>query len=449
MPAPSLVAQTTYAELLERCLSSAFGQAFEGEGTFSPKTIKGRRYWYFQQPTTAGRRQRYVGPETPELLERISHHRQRQDDERERRTLVSALTRSFGLPAPVPSIGEVVTTLAQAGIFRLRAVLVGTVAYQTYPAMLAAKLPNALLQTSDVDIAQFTEISMAIGDRTAPMLEILRGVDNTFREVPSLARGEPATSFIAKGGLRVDFVTPNTGPNTDRPRNLTALQTSAHPLRYLDFLIRDPIHAVMLHKAGVLVSVPAPERFAIHKLILALERSELVSKRDKDIAQAQSLILTLLEKRAYEIQLVWDEAFARGPKWRKLLLGGVKNMSPGARDLLLRAMKLHRNTLAEIELTFIDELPQYDSSHDVVRFPAEALGALVRCAVSGEALEDYFGSEGRNRNERLAAFQRHRSKIEAMVRKKYLSRPIEEPESVLLSTPDIQGFSGRRSESRS
>jgi hypothetical protein len=43
MPAPSLVVQTTYAELLERCAAAAFGESFPDDGTFTPKTIKGRK----------------------------------------------------------------------------------------------------------------------------------------------------------------------------------------------------------------------------------------------------------------------------------------------------------------------------------------------------------------------------------------------------------------------
>jgi len=77
-----LVAQTTYAELLERCDASSFNQAFSEDGTFSSKTIKDRRYWYFQTSTAHGRVQRYVGPETPELLVRINHLRELRDDER-------------------------------------------------------------------------------------------------------------------------------------------------------------------------------------------------------------------------------------------------------------------------------------------------------------------------------------------------------------------------------
>src|SRR5215218_2731360 len=98
MTAPPLVMQTTYAELLQRCEATAFRDAFPEDGTFVSKTIKNKRYWYFQKSSEDGRAQKYVGAETPELLEQISSHRQARDDERQRRALVSTLVRAYGLP---------------------------------------------------------------------------------------------------------------------------------------------------------------------------------------------------------------------------------------------------------------------------------------------------------------------------------------------------------------
>jgi hypothetical protein len=63
----------------------------------------------------------------------------------------------------------------------------------------------------------------------------------------------------------------------------------------------------MLHGSGILVLVPAPERFAVHKLILALQRPIGAAKRDKDVAQAGALILALLEKRSEDLRLAWAE----------------------------------------------------------------------------------------------------------------------------------------------
>ena len=240
MPAPGLIAQTTYAELLERTVDAAFQEAFAEDGSFTSKTINQRKYWYFQSGTGTNRSQRYVGPETPELLEKIARHKEVREDERERRALVSALVRSLGLSCPIPEIGEIIAALARAGAFRLRGVLVGTVAYQTYAAMLGLRLPSASTMTADVDIAQFTNVSVAIGDRTAPVLDVLKEVDQSFRSVSNFVDGRRATSYSAKGGIRVDFLTPDEHREQGRPQKLPALQTDAQPLPFLDFLIRDP-----------------------------------------------------------------------------------------------------------------------------------------------------------------------------------------------------------------
>ena len=98
MAPPPLVLQTTYAELLERCATAAFNASFAANGAFTSKIVNGRRYWYFQSTTEGVRTQRYVGPETPDLLKQIEHHQQARDDERERRTLVSVSYTHLTLP---------------------------------------------------------------------------------------------------------------------------------------------------------------------------------------------------------------------------------------------------------------------------------------------------------------------------------------------------------------
>jgi hypothetical protein len=415
----------------------AFSDAFPEDGTFTPKTVSGRHYWYFQLGTAQGRAQRYAGPETAELLERIARHKQAREDERERRSLVSTLIRSFGLPAPAPEIGALIAALAKEGVFRLRGVLVGTAAYQTYAAMLGARLPGALLQTNDVDIAQFASISVAMGDQTPPMLEVLRKVDKTFREVPHTRDSRRAASYQAKGGLRVDFVTPNEGPDTDDPQELPALGTDAQSLRCLDFLIYESTPAVVLHGPGVYVAVPTPERYAVHKLIVALDRPPGIAKKGKDLQQAATLLEIVGQKRPVELRLAWEEAYARGPKWRKLLLGGMSELNARPRDLTLKLAGRTREIIPGMDLTFNNPPARYNSERDVVVFAAEALRSPVECSVSREALDDHFGSEGRDKEGRLEAFRKNRSKIERLLHAKFLSRPIEESEAVLLRTADV------------
>lgn len=439
MAAPPLIVQTTYAELLERCAAAALAESFPDEGTFTSKTVKGRRYWYFQASASQGRAQRYVGPESPELLERIGQHRDARHDERERRALVSTLVRSFGLPSPLPAIGDVIAALARAGVFRLRGVLVGTMAYQTYSAMLGFRLPGALLQTSDIDVAQFSSVSIAVGDRTEQMTSVLKEVDKTFREVPHLSSRQHFTSYVAKGGLRVDFLTPNQGPDTDDAQHLPALNTAAQPLRFLDFLIHDAVEAVLLYGPGIVVRVPLPERFAVHKLILSERRPASSAKSDKDAMQAGALLEALAEKRPHDLRAAWEEAYERGPKWRQLLLGGLWNLSAKARDLTLLALGKTRGFIPELRLTFEDSPLRYDTTTDAVILMAREQGGPVQCVISREALDDHFGTDHEGTEGRVAAVRRHRSKFEDLLQRKFLEARIEEPQRVVLKTRDIAG----------
>lgn len=436
MPPPTLVMQTTYSELLDRCAATAFTDAFPDDGVFTSKTIKGRRYWYFQTSSNGGRAQKYVGPETPELLERIAHHKQARDDERERRALVSTLVRSFGLPRPLPEIGNVIEALARAGVFRLRGVLVGTAAYQAYAAILGVRLPISSLQTNDVDIAQHANVSIAVEDRTPPPIDILNKVDESFRPVPRI-KGARVTSYMAKSGVRVDFLTPNKGADTDEPRLLPAFQTAAQPLRFLDYLIHEPQPAVLLHNAGIHVLVPTPERYAIHKLIIALRRHAGAAKRGKDVQQAESLLDALVKARAFELKSAWQEALGRGRKWRDLLIEGMAQLAPRVRDAVLKTLGVPRATIPQLDLTFNNPPPHYDFSRDLVSFAGEAAGRAVQCAISREALDDHFGPDGRSNAERVEKFLENRSFIEQLARAKYLSWPVEEPEAVLVKTMDV------------
>ena len=440
MAAPSLVMQTTYAELVQRCATTAFHDAFPEDGTFISKTIKGKRYWYFQKSSNEGRAQKYVGPETPELLEQISNHKQARDDERERRALVSALVRAYGLPRVIPEFGNIIAALAKAGVFRLHGVLIGTAAYQTYSAMLGAKLRAATQQTGDVDIAQFKYISVAVGDQTPPVLEVLKKVDKTFRPLPHMHDEHSVTSYRANNGLGVDFLTPNEGPDSDTPQRLPALRTDAEPLRFLGYLIRDPEPAVVLHESGIYVKVPSPERYAVHKLIVARRRPAGVAKQEKDIQQAAALLELLAQKRSYELKTVWKEAYQSGKSWSQLLGDGLSQLPAAVRDRALKTIDERRDRTTGINLTFNNPAAKYDLSRDIVTFVGEALGSTVSCAISREALDDNFGTagtSGRTNEERLETFRKNRSSIERMARHKYLFWPVEEIEAVLIKTEDV------------
>ncbi|MEY9181953.1 MULTISPECIES: GSU2403 family nucleotidyltransferase fold protein [Bradyrhizobium] len=84
--------------------------------------------------------------------------------------------------------GVVVNELARAGLFRIRATLVGSMAYRTYSGVVGLKLPDELVTTEDMDIAKFYGISIWIDESMPDIEEILKKVDPT--SAPSFSPDE-------------------------------------------------------------------------------------------------------------------------------------------------------------------------------------------------------------------------------------------------------------------
>jgi hypothetical protein len=90
-----------------------------------------------------------------------------------------------------------------------------------------------------------------------------------------------------------------------------------------------------------------------------------------------------------------------------------------------------------LSLEFSAPRVRHDLDRDIVSSSGEAVGRLVRCAISLEAVEDHFGADATNQDRRLKIFRAHRSTIEKMARTKYLTWPVEDAGSVLLGTDDV------------
>ena len=93
---------------------------------------------------------------------------------------------------------------------------------------------------------------------------------------------------------------------------------------------------MVLHGPGIAVNVPAPERYAVHKLIVATRRAGAGRlKAAKDAAQAASLIQALVETRQADLlRDAWDDAWTRGPHWRQALTRGRSRLAPEAMEML-------------------------------------------------------------------------------------------------------------------
>lgn len=344
--------RTMFADLVQQSLDDRFLSDFPPDGNFVRVAVKGKSYWYYDSAMRAGARKRlYVGPADDEAIaRRVEEFARLKSDTQSRRMLVNALRR-IGLPASDRMLGDVVEALANAGFFRLRGVLVGAAAFQTYAGILGVRFPRAPMQTGDVDFSQFHSIAAAIGDSTPPMLDVLKSVDPTYREIPDASDSGRTTKFVNASKFAVEFLTPNRSSDDyqGKAASMPSLGgASATPLRYLDFLIHEPQRSVLLHKYGVGVTVPAPERYAIHKLIVASERSGSdAAKRLKDVAQAETLVEAMIQVRMKEaLADALGEALARGPSWRAAIKHGLSMASPQTRAVFAELGALDRQPMA-------------------------------------------------------------------------------------------------------
>lgn len=334
-----LAVQTSYSDLLARLQEDAVLQL---DGTPVLRDRGGRKYWYAVQRLADHTIERYLGPDTDAVRGRVERARRVNKDLKDRekhRGRLARMCREGGLPRVDAQTGKVLLALSKAGIFRLRGVLVGTHAFRCYPGLLGVELAATHAVTEDIDIAAFHSISVALDDHLDPAL-----VDAIRRIGPFIARpslhDQPTAWRDHESGIVVELLTPNEGPDRDQPLELPALGAYALPLRFLDYVIHRPAQAVVLYRSGVLVNVPQPARYAIHKLIVATRRiPAATAKASKDIEQAAALIRVLAEDRPDELEEALVEARNRGRSWREHIDKGVRRLPRDARSALLDAVE--------------------------------------------------------------------------------------------------------------
>ena len=92
-----------------------------------------------------------------------------------------------------------------------------------------------------------------------------------------------------------------------------------------------------------MVKVPDPARFALHKLIVSVDRSvAFQSKAGKDRLQAGEMIEVLLQDRPGDLELAVESINRRSGDWRKKLRSGLERLP----DTLAAARKAVSKRLA-------------------------------------------------------------------------------------------------------
>jgi hypothetical protein len=321
----SPTALTLYADLLQKV------EVVQRQpGSISRKKVRGDTYLYAVEKHGQTRVQRYLGPADDDQAAQESTLIQAEAQHaRNRRTQVSMLKRA-GVPGPSLEVGRLLEAVSRAGLFESGLVLVGTLAFSLYAPIVGAVISAAFSMTQDAD---FAVASVADTKGDADLTTVLRRADPSFQATPGLSKTDLPKKFRAASGFEVEILTPIRRREDDGTVNVVGLGAGATPMHFLEFLIQDAIRAVALYNDGIKVTIPNPARYAIHKLIIAQERSIGVAKRDKDLAQAAALITILHANDPYLLHDTWEEARARGPKWRTNIERSMKTLSLTEKDL--------------------------------------------------------------------------------------------------------------------
>ena len=331
----SPIAHAAYFDLVASLKDEAVAEL---RGTPTRVVRNGKVYWYDTFRVGSDVRKAYIGEDGDEIRARLARHGElvaRRGEAQASRARKIRILRAEGFLGVDASTGALLNAFAQAGVFRLGGTIVGTQAFRLYEGELGLRYDFDQTAQTD-DIASFERLSLALDDEASPPLQsILK--DFSFEAAPQLQRNEAWRWRQTRGDLLVEFLTPSFD-EAESVRPLAALNVQAQALHHLNFLIAEPIAAAVPYRRGVLVQIPRPERFAIHKLIVADRRKDgpYSLKAVKDRGQAAFLIEALAEDRPDDLVEAYRDAAARGPRWSARLDATLARM-PQTRERLKQA----------------------------------------------------------------------------------------------------------------
>ena len=274
----------------------------------------GTKYWVHRYSDAVGRRiETYIGKlNDPESKARVDALLGRIENANATIAQVRILARA-GFATVDRKAYATLASLHNYGLFRGGALLIGSHAYGALLNALGVKA--VAYSTEGVDIARRETLALS---EVPAFIEMLRATGIEFFEVPRLDCRAPATSFAERGRSRltVDLLVPSSGD--DYPTiPVPELRAHAKGLPYLAYLLGASQVVPILSPHGVVqVRVPVPERYAIHKLIVAQLRDKTSPKPEKDLRQAATLVEALVERFPGAI----EEALTAVPKSAKRLI---------------------------------------------------------------------------------------------------------------------------------
>ncbi len=335
-----VAAQTAYAELQELVqVAETLRSPASLTGTVGWKTIKGRRYAYWQFKEIDGRkREYYLGPEGP-AIEMIENARGKPVPAFEAVARQASAAIAHGNALTPAKHFRIVKRFADYQFFRAGGLLVGTQAFLAIGNQLGVAWGNGA-RTLDLDFAHAgAEGNVAIAlpaNLHTDMDSAMKSLEMGFLPALGGSRGF-ASNYASENepDLRIDFLTVLRRGRDDVL--MPDLGVSLMPMKFLEYLIERSGQGVLLDRADAcLVNLPDPARYGLHKLLVAAERGPRHAKYMKDILQALSLIEWHLQRAPSLLLDAWEDLAGRGAGWVKRAKQSLRAAPVAQQELVLR-----------------------------------------------------------------------------------------------------------------
>lgn len=296
-------------------------------GSLATKSIKNRKYLYLTSKDGSARIERYIGPaDDPAVVEQAEQFRQAAEQAKLQRNTVTLLKQAR-IPAPTLVQGRILEVISNAGLFKRGMTLVGTVAYQSYACIVGAHLANAAYATNDIDLSVAEFIA---AEKEEDIGSILKRADPSF--APHWHANDKLPRIFKSSNFQVDILTRH-GRGRKSPVLVEKLGCAAAALSFQEYPAEETIEVVALYGTGILIRVPTPTRYALHKLIVAQQRAPTsLAKKQKDLRQAKELLDILIEIDENNLQDRLDEARDRGKSWKAAINASLREIGRDTRE---------------------------------------------------------------------------------------------------------------------
>jgi len=190
-------------------------------------------------------------------------------------------------------------------------VLIGSWSIYFYKSYFNSKTYSTFIRTRDLDFL------IPLPPRFKRNLDVYKLVEDLgFLEV---FQGPKGYMKIEHPDLTIEFLVPERGKGSDRPYNVPQLKVNAQPLRYLNFLVEN---VIPLHFNNLVINVPHPAAYALHKFIIFKRRIKK-DKQERDIESALRVFRELIKKGEHKII---KEIFSKmHKKWQKTVIQNLKS----------------------------------------------------------------------------------------------------------------------------